>query len=92
MISIHAFIYIRDCENKRIKEDYRNMARISKEERLRQEGMAQAYRIAQTRGIDGLKKEIEIRKLTGIPVGISPSALEESVRRIKENTIDTVNI
>lgn len=68
------------------------MARISKEERLRQEGMAQAYRIAQTRGIDGLKKEIEIRKLTGIPVGISPSALEESVRRIKENTIDTVNI
>ena len=67
------------------------MARISKEERLRQEGMAQAYRIAQTRGIDGLKKEIEIRKLTGIPVGISPSALEESVRRIKENTIDTVN-
>ena len=42
------------------------MARISKEERLRQEGMAQAYRIAQTRGIDGLKKEIEIRKLTGI--------------------------
>ena len=36
------------------------MARISKEERLRQEGMAQAYRIAQTRGIDGLKKEIEI--------------------------------
>lgn len=25
------------------------MARISKEERLRQEGMAQAYRIAQTR-------------------------------------------
>ena len=68
------------------------MARISKEERLRQEGMAQAYRIAQTRGIDGLKKEIEIRKLTGIPVGISPSALEESIRRIKENTIDTVNI
>ena len=61
------------------------MARISKEERLRQEGMAQAYRIAQTRGIDGLKKEIEIRKLTGIPVGISPSAVEE-------NTIDTVNI
>lgn len=55
-ISIHAFTYIRDCENKRIKEDYRNMARISKEERLRQEGMAQAYRIAQTRGIDGLKK------------------------------------
>lgn len=39
------------------------MARISKEERLRQEGMAQAYRIAQTRGIDGLKKRLKYANL-----------------------------
>ncbi len=68
------------------------MARISKEERLRQEGMAQAYRIVQTKGIDGLKKDMEMRGITGVPVGISPSAIEESIRRIKENTVDTVRI
>jgi hypothetical protein len=68
------------------------MARISKEERLRLEGMAQAYRIAQTKGMEGLKQDIEMRKATGIPVGVSPSAIDESIRRIKENTVDTVRI
>lgn len=43
------------------------MARISKEERLRQEGMAQAYRIVQTKGIDGLKKIWRCVELPGYP-------------------------
>lgn len=68
------------------------MARISKEERLRLEGMAQAYRIVQAKGIEGLKQDIEMRKATGIPVGVSPSAIDESIRRIKENAVDTVRI
>lgn len=68
------------------------MARISKEERLRLEGMAQAYRIAQAKGIEGLKQDIEMRKATGIPVGVSQSAVDESISKLKENTIDTVRI
>ena len=39
------------------------MAKISKEEQARREGMAYALRIAKEKGVDGLEHEIKMRAL-----------------------------
>ncbi len=63
--------------------------KINKEERARREGMAYALRIAKERGIVGLEEEIRFRSCTNLPIGISRSACDEAIDRIKDRTCDT---
>lgn len=62
----------------------------NKEEQARMEGMAYALRVARERGIDGLEKEIRMRGITNLPVGVSKAALDECILKIKENVLDAV--
>lgn len=47
------------------------MAKMSKEEQARREGIAYAYRVAKEKGVEGLALDIKKRGITDCPVGIS---------------------
>ncbi|MDO4647743.1 MAG: hypothetical protein Q4B26_03760 [Eubacteriales bacterium] len=64
----------------------------NKDERLRMEGMAQAYRIVKKSGVDGLEAEMKMRNITGLPCAVSKKALDECVENIKNNVVDTFTI
>lgn len=68
------------------------MARIDKLERARQEGMSYALEVAKKKGIEGLEEELRMRGVTGIPIGVSRSAVDKVMENIKKQTLDTVNI
>jgi hypothetical protein len=68
------------------------VARIDKLERARQEGMSYALEVAKKKGIEGLEEELRMRGITGIPIGVSRSAVDKAVENIKNQTLDTVNI
>ena len=55
----------------------------------RNEGMAYAYAYAKENGIDALEKELEMRRITNLPTGVSRKALNECIRNIKYNVMDT---
>lgn len=59
----------------------------SKEERWRREGMAWALKIAEERGIDGLKADMKKRGVSFTPIGITKKAEDDFVRQVKENCI-----
>lgn len=59
------------------------MARIDKLERARQEGMSYALEVAKKKGIEGLEEELRMRGITGIPIGVSRSAVDKAVENIK---------
>lgn len=67
------------------------MAR-NKEEQARMEGMAQALRIAKTKGIDGLEADLKMRNITGLPCAVSRAAMDECIMNIKYNVVDTFTI
>lgn len=67
------------------------MAR-NKEEQARMEGMAQALRIAKEKGVDGLEADLKMRNITGLPCAVSRSAMDECIRNIKNNVVDTFTI
>jgi hypothetical protein len=69
-----------------------NMAKESKEDLARREGMAYALKVAKEKGIEGLEEEIKFRGITKIPVGVPRSACDEAINKIKLNTIDTITI
>lgn len=56
------------------------------------EGMAQALRIAKTKGIDGLEADLKMRNITGLPCAVSRAAMDECIMNIKYNVIDTFTI
>ena len=64
----------------------------NKEEQARMEGMAQAFRIAKTKGIDGLEADLKMRNITGLPCAVSRAAMDECIMNIKYNVIDTFTI
>ena len=64
----------------------------NKEEQARMEGMAQALRIAKTKGIDGLEADLKMRNITGLPCAVSRAAMDECIMNIKYNVIDTFTI
>lgn len=68
------------------------MAKINKEEQARLQGMAYALKIAEEKGVDGLREEIKYRNATYVPIAISRKAMDECVNNIKMNTIDTMLI
>ena len=64
----------------------------NKEEQARMEGMAQALRIAKTKGIDGLEADLKMRNITGLPCAVSRAAMVECIMNIKYNVVATFTI
>ena len=64
----------------------------NKEEQARMEGMAQALRIAKTKGIDGLEADLKMRNITGLPCAVSRAAMDECIMNIKYNVVATFTI
>lgn len=64
----------------------------NKEEQARLEGMAQALRIAKKNGIDGLEDDLKMRNITGLPCAVSRAAMDECIKNIKANVVDTFTI
>lgn len=55
----------------------------------RNEGMAYSLKVAKEQGIEALEKEVRIRGLTNLPTAVPTKAMEEFIRNVKSNVIDT---
>ena len=66
------------------------MAKLSKEEQARREGMSYALRVAREKGIDGLEDELKFRQAYDVPLKISQIELEHFAGTIKQTIMDTV--
>lgn len=65
------------------------MAKIDKEYEARMQGMLYACNLAEKEGIDALKKEIQMRGITKIHLGISQKELSGLVETLAENLYTT---
>lgn len=68
------------------------MAKLSKEEMARREGMAYALKVAKEKGISGLEAELIMRNALNLPLRISQKDMETFSNNVKMNTIDTVMV
>jgi hypothetical protein len=68
------------------------MARLSKEEQARRDGMQWALRIAEEGGVEALKRECEIRSITDLPVGLREKEADQFCNNVKANTFDAIRI
>ena len=68
------------------------MARMSKEEIARREGIAYACRLAKEKGLSALEKDMKDRGITDCPVGVSKADMDAFVGNVKANVLDTVMI
>lgn len=55
----------------------------------RNEGMLYVYNYAREHGLDALEDEIKLRRITNLPTKVSTKALNECIRNIKYNVMDT---
>lgn len=63
------------------------MAKLSKEEIAKREGMAYALRIAKEKGIDELEKDLQMRNCHNIPVGLSQKQLNDFSQTVKQKMV-----
>lgn len=68
------------------------MARESKEEIARREGMAYALKVAKEKGVDGLEEELRFRNALRMPIAVPRKNCDEAINNIKMNVLDTVTI
>lgn len=68
------------------------MARLSKEEQARRDGMQWALRVVEQGGVEALRRECQIRSIQNVPVGIKEKELNEFVYNVKLNTLDCLTI
>lgn len=66
------------------------MAKLSKEDKARLDGMAFALRVAKEKGIDGLEEEIKFRGATNAPLTISREKYGEFADNVRLATLDSV--
>lgn len=66
------------------------MARLSKEEQARRDGMQWALRVAEDGGVEALKRECELRSITDLPVGVREKEADQFCNNVKMNTVDAV--
>lgn len=59
------------------------MAKVSKYEAARRDGMAYAYKIVQEKGIEGLEQELRFRNITHAPLGMEKETIDAFVARCK---------
>lgn len=65
------------------------MAKIDKEYEARMQGMLYACNLAEKEGIDALKKEIQMRGITKIHLGVSQKEINGLVETLAENMYTT---
>ncbi len=68
------------------------MAKISKEEQARREGMAYALRLAKEKGIDALEEDLKMRNAIDLPLRVSKADLDKFSDNVKYNTILYIKI
>lgn len=66
------------------------MARISKEELARIQGLQRALEIAEARGIEGLREEVRLRSATKFPLKCDMKDVQEALEEIQDNILSTV--
>lgn len=66
------------------------MSNLKDYNRGRNDGLAMALRIAEEDGIEGLRKEIKFRGVTGIHTTLAKKELDRASKQIKEMTLDTM--
>jgi hypothetical protein len=65
------------------------MAKIDKEYEARIQGMLYACNLAEKEGIDALKKDIQMRGITRVPIGVTEKELNSLVGTLAENLYTT---
>ena len=65
------------------------MAKIDKEYEARIQGMIYACNLAEKEGIDALKKDIQMRGITRVPIGVTEKELNSLVGTLAENLYTT---
>ena len=66
------------------------MSNLKDYARGRNDGLAMALRIVEEDGIEGLRKEIKFRGVTGIHTALAKKELDQASKQIKEMTLDTM--
>lgn len=66
------------------------MSNLKDYDRGRNDGLAMALRIVESDGIEGLRKEIKFRGVTGIHTTLAKKELDQASKQIKEMTLDTM--
>lgn len=65
------------------------MARMSKEELARRDGIAYAHRLVKEQGLEALEEDMRRRNITDCPVGIGKADMDKFANNVRENVIDT---
>lgn len=68
------------------------MAKLSKEEQARREGMSYAHRLVKDGGLDALEKDMKMRGITDCPIGITQKEMDEFAEKVRWSVLDTVLI
>lgn len=59
------------------------MAKMSKFEEARRDGLAYALKIAEEKGVEGLREEIRYRNITKHPIGLEQAYLDDWFEHVK---------
>ena len=68
------------------------MARLTKEDKWRREGTSYALRVAEEKGIDGLREDLKLRGAINLPIPVDEKMLNEFAYDIKDNVVDSMLI
>lgn len=68
------------------------MAKISKEEQARREGMAYALRLAKEKGIDALEEDLKMRNAIDLPLRVSKADLSKFSENVKYNIVFYIKV
>ena len=68
------------------------MAKLSKEEIARREGMAYALRIAKEKGIDALEEDLKMRNAIDLPCRVSKADLSKFSENVKYNIVFYIKV
>ena len=68
------------------------MAKISKEEQARREGMAYALRLAKEKGIDALEEDLKMRNAINLPLRVSKADLSKFSENVKYNIVFYIKV
>jgi hypothetical protein len=70
----------------------KEMAKLSKEEMARREGMAYALRIAKEKGIDALEEDLKMRNAIDLPLRVSKADLSKFSENVKYNIVFYIKV
>lgn len=68
------------------------MAKLSKEEIARREGMAYALRIAKEKGIEALEEDLKMRNAIDLPCRVSKADLSKFSENVKYNIVFYIKV